>query len=65
MKGQICPHCKKTIDDDDALMCLYCGKRLKAKKDVLGWLRFVAPALVLVTVAALIALFVFLFGQIW
>jgi predicted nucleic acid-binding Zn ribbon protein len=23
-----CPHCKKPIEDDDALLCLYCGESL-------------------------------------
>ncbi len=28
MDDRICPHCKKPIYDEDALLCLYCGKSL-------------------------------------
>lgn len=24
-----CPHCKKPIHDDEALLCLYCGESLR------------------------------------
>jgi len=29
MAEYICPHCKKPIYDDDALLCLYCGESLQ------------------------------------
>ena len=28
MSEYICPHCKKPIYDDEALLCLYCGESL-------------------------------------
>jgi len=28
MTEYACPHCKKPIYDDDALLCLYCGESL-------------------------------------
>lgn len=29
MSEYLCPHCRKPIYDDDALLCLYCGGDLK------------------------------------
>ncbi|MEK7849895.1 MAG: hypothetical protein AAB213_03675 [Candidatus Omnitrophota bacterium] len=26
---RLCPHCHKPINDDDALLCLFCGESLK------------------------------------
>ena len=31
MAEYICPHCKNPINDDDALLCLYCGNSLQRK----------------------------------
>jgi len=46
MAERICPHCKRPIYDDDALLCLYCGGSLAGRP-------FFTPAkLVLVAVAA-------------
>lgn len=28
MAEYICPHCKKPVYDDDAILCLYCGESL-------------------------------------
>ncbi|MBI5873624.1 MAG: zinc-ribbon domain-containing protein [Candidatus Omnitrophica bacterium] len=28
MPQYICPHCNKPINDDDAILCLYCGESL-------------------------------------
>ena len=28
----ICPHCKKPVYDEDALLCLYCGESLQRPK---------------------------------
>ena len=32
MAEYICPHCKKPIYDEDALLCLYCGESLRRPK---------------------------------
>ncbi|HOU37248.1 MAG TPA: hypothetical protein PLJ26_03940 [Candidatus Omnitrophota bacterium] len=32
MSEHICPHCKKPIYDDEALLCLYCGESLGRPK---------------------------------
>jgi hypothetical protein len=32
MAEYICPHCKKPIYDEDALLCLYCGESLQRPK---------------------------------
>jgi DNA-directed RNA polymerase subunit RPC12/RpoP len=29
MPEYLCPHCKKPVHDDEALLCLYCGESLK------------------------------------
>jgi hypothetical protein len=31
----ICPHCRKPVYDDDALLCLYCGESLRRSKHFL------------------------------
>jgi predicted amidophosphoribosyltransferase len=30
MNPRICPHCQKPIEDDEALLCLYCGESLRS-----------------------------------
>ncbi len=42
MENYICPHCGKPIDDDDALLCLYCGENLERPVGTLGTIRYSA-----------------------
>ncbi|MGE5308121.1 MAG: hypothetical protein ACM3OC_03470 [Deltaproteobacteria bacterium] len=47
MTERICPHCKRPVYDDDALLCLYCGGSLACR-------RFFSPAkLIFAAVVAL------------
>ncbi|HNQ49820.1 MAG TPA: zinc ribbon domain-containing protein [Candidatus Omnitrophota bacterium] len=48
MAEYICPHCKKPVYDDDALLCLYCGESLERPK------HFLRPRIVLVFVVILL-----------
>lgn len=50
MAETLCPHCKQTIYDEDALSCLYCGESLNQKtgfmsfiqsKAVIGWIALI------------------------
>lgn len=64
MSEYICPHCKRPIYDEDALLCLYCGESLKRSAGFLGNLKYTRPraiiiALVCLLVAAFILLIVF------
>ncbi|MCP4649362.1 MAG: hypothetical protein GY853_04665 [PVC group bacterium] len=36
MAEYICPHCKNPINDDEALLCLYCGGRLDRGVGLMG-----------------------------
>ena len=40
MPEHICPHCGKPIDDDEALLCLYCGENLERGVGVLGKMKY-------------------------
>lgn len=40
MSRYICPHCRKPIDDDEALLCLYCGESLERPVGTLGKIRY-------------------------
>jgi hypothetical protein len=38
--GFDCPHCHKPIDDDEALLCLYCGGSLNRPVGNFGKMRY-------------------------
>ncbi|MFA4993265.1 MAG: zinc ribbon domain-containing protein [Candidatus Omnitrophota bacterium] len=40
MPEYICPHCKKPIYDDEAILCLYCGESLGRGVGFMGKLRY-------------------------
>lgn len=40
MPGYICPHCKKSVHDDEAMLCLYCGESLSRSIGFMGRLRY-------------------------
>lgn len=40
MSGTICPHCKNTVYDEDALLCHFCGNSLaRTSGGALGHMR--------------------------
>ena len=40
MSEYICPHCGKPIEDDDALLCLYCGENLERGVGFIGKMKY-------------------------
>jgi len=59
-----CPHCHNIIEDDEALLCLFCGESLKRGIGFLGKLRRGAPeavfgAVVLLLVISFLLLLIF------
>jgi DNA-directed RNA polymerase subunit RPC12/RpoP len=50
MTEYICPHCKKPVYDDDALLCLYCGESLRRSK------YFLKPKTVFIIVVVIVLL---------
>jgi DNA-directed RNA polymerase subunit RPC12/RpoP len=50
MAEYICPHCKKPVYDDDALLCLYCGESLRRSK------YFLKPKTVFIIVVVIVLL---------
>ncbi len=63
MSEHICPHCGRPVYDDEALLCLYCGKSLKRPVGILGRFKYSRAAVlmagfILLLVAAFILLIV-------
>ena len=54
MSEYICPHCKKPIYDEDAILCLYCGESLKRSIGTMGKLRYPKPKIIIIIVVSLI-----------
>ena len=54
MSECICPHCKKPIYDDEALLCLYCGQSLNRGVGFMGKLKYPAHKIVIVIIVALV-----------
>ncbi|MDD5690742.1 MAG: hypothetical protein PHC37_03490 [Candidatus Omnitrophica bacterium] len=52
MPGYLCPHCKKIIYDDEAILCLYCGESLGRGVGFMGRLRY--PKHSIITVVLII-----------
>jgi hypothetical protein len=61
MHEYICPHCKKPIYDDDALLCLYCGKSLKHPIGFMGKIKYPRPKIIAIVLAVLVLLSFILF----
>ena len=54
MPEYICPHCKQPINDDEALLCLYCGQSLNREVGFMGRLKYPKPKIILVVIIVLI-----------
>ncbi len=54
MAEYICPHCKKPIYDDEALLCLYCGESLRRGIGFMGKLKYTNPRAIFVIIVALV-----------
>jgi hypothetical protein len=58
MKEFICPHCKKPINDPDALLCLYCGESLERGSGFISNLKYPSMrAVSIIVILLLIAVF--------
>ncbi len=56
MAEYICPHCKRPVYDDEALLCLYCGESLKRRVGFMGKIRYPQSKMVLIILVGLILL---------
>jgi predicted amidophosphoribosyltransferase len=56
MAEYICPHCKKPIYDDEALLCLYCGESLNRSVGVMGRMRYPKPRVILAAIVLVVVL---------
>ena len=56
MSEYICPHCQRPIYDDDALLCLYCGKGLRRGVGFLGKLKYSRPRAIIISLVGLVLL---------
>lgn len=60
MAEYICPHCRKPIYDDEALLCLYCGESLNRSVGFMGMIKYPTPR-VIITIAVVVVLLCFCF----
>jgi phage FluMu protein Com len=60
MAEYICPHCKKSILDDDALRCIYCGELLNRRIGFLSDIKYsrVATVFILILLLSFIVFFI-------
>ena len=56
MPEYICPHCRRPINDDEALLCLYCGQNLKRSVGFMGKLKYPTPRIIIVIVVGIVLL---------
>ncbi|MBF0593433.1 MAG: hypothetical protein HQL22_00540 [Candidatus Omnitrophica bacterium] len=55
MSDIVCPHCKGSIYDEDALMCHFCGQSLnRASGGLLGGMRGAGMKWVWITIAVIV-----------
>jgi len=64
MPEYICPHCKNVINDDEALLCLFCGESLsRHSSGAIGAMRAMPWKWIFVMIAGIIILsFLFSIG---
>jgi len=51
-----CPECRRPIEDEDALLCLYCGSSLRRPVGFMGLLKYRPGPLVLAGIVLLMVL---------
>ncbi|NLE64652.1 MAG: hypothetical protein GX606_01905 [Elusimicrobia bacterium] len=57
MPEQVCPHCKKPIYDEEALLCHFCGNSLgRSSSGVLGKMSGAGMKWLWITIATIIVL---------
>jgi hypothetical protein len=56
MSGYPCPHCKKPIYDEEAILCLYCGESLERTAGFMGRLRYPRHRVIIIILIMLILL---------
>jgi len=61
MSEYICPHCRRPIDDDEALLCLYCGQNLKRSIGFMDRIKYPTPKIIIVIVVVIVLLSFVLF----
>ena len=54
MSEYICPHCKQPINDDEALLCFYCGQSLNREVGFLGRLKYFKPKVFIIIIVAVV-----------
>jgi len=59
MSEYICPHCKKPIYDDEALLCLYCGESLNRQEKHIPGFKFLFIAILLLLLISFILIQIF------
>ena len=55
MTEYICPHCGKPIEDDDALLCLYCGENLERGVGTLGKIKYSTHWMIITAIVIAVA----------
>jgi predicted amidophosphoribosyltransferase len=56
MSEYLCPHCKKPVYDDEALLCLYCGESLNRSIGLLGKMKYTRPKIIITAIVLLVLL---------
>ena len=56
MSEYVCPHCKKPIYDEEALLCLYCGETLNRSIGFMGKLKYPTPRIIAIIVVVSVLL---------
>ncbi|MDO8489551.1 MAG: hypothetical protein Q7S42_05540 [Candidatus Omnitrophota bacterium] len=54
MAEYICPHCKNPINDNEALLCLFCGESLNRNIGFMGKLRYPNPRIILIVIIIMV-----------
>ena len=60
MEEYVCPHCGNVIEDEEALMCLYCGEDLQRGVGNLGKIRYSSHWMLVTAVVLLVLGVIFL-----